>query len=107
GAGPARLRAPATALWACPDDSARAQRRVSCQSDYVRAPAPPAQSNPGGGSEGAAQAPFDELVSPMPIATATLASRRSRVRDSPPTSAAAITPKIGWVRKNAASALGR
>src|SRR5437762_1202886 len=48
------------------------------------------------------QARFDELVSPMPTATATLARRRSSVRGSPATRAAAMMPKIGWVRKKAA-----
>src|SRR5438876_2967349 len=47
------------------------------------------------------------LVSPMPTATAALASKRSSVSGSPVTRAAASTPKIGWVRKNPASALGR
>src|SRR4029450_2614532 len=51
--------------------------------------------------------PAQRLVSPMPTATAAHAISRSAVSGSPATSAAAITPKIGWVRKNAESALGR
>src|SRR5438128_11140702 len=47
------------------------------------------------------------LVSPMPTATAALASKRSSVSGSPVTRAAASTPKIGWVRKNPESALCR
>src|SRR4030095_13340202 len=51
--------------------------------------------------------PAQRLVSRMPTATAAHAISRSAVSGSPATSAAAITPKIGWVRKNAESALGR
>src|SRR2546422_5189943 len=47
------------------------------------------------------------FVSPMPTATAAQASTSSGVSGSPATSAAATTPKIGCVRKNAESALGR
>lgn len=42
-------------------------------------------------------------VSPMPAATAALAASSSRVRASPVKSAAAMTPRIGWLRKKAAS----
>ncbi len=42
----------------------------ACRDDRVRAPASPAQAGPGGGSEGAVEAPSDDLVVPETAAVA-------------------------------------
>jgi len=47
------------------------------------------------------------VLSPIPTATAAHAISNVGVRRSPVTIAAATTPKMGWVRKNAARPLGR
>jgi len=41
--------------------SVSASLLVGCSAPANQHPAPPAQPNPGGGSEGAVEAPFDEL----------------------------------------------